>query len=430
MHPGTGARLHRGQSSQRVASRLRNVTQRFSAEKVAAEAGVSSEQVDWLVDIGVLKPREPGVFRFSDIFRVKMIGALLEAGFTSQQIEWAIAGGHFRLDWMDEFYPDDPGPGSERTFAEFSQVAGPRARLLPTIYEVLGLPKPDPSSPILVHEEQLLQRFLKEWSLTRDDETLIRAARLLAEGTRVTALGWAELLDERMAGPARQRFLRGEIERFPQEVTLAFATLVDLAPRLMEWLTLRYLEQRSVQGIVESFEQFLASRDVVHPGPTVPPAVVFVDLSGYTRLTEERGDEVAVRLSATLQREAAAAATAKGGRLVKLLGDGAMLRFPDAKRGLEAALHLLRALSVDGSLPAHAGIHAGPVVERDLDLFGRTVNLASRIAEAAGPGEVLVSEAVVDAVDDPAWQFERADAAVLKGITDPVLLFRVKVRGE
>jgi class 3 adenylate cyclase len=58
------------------------------------------------------------------------------------------------------------------------------------------------------------------------------------------------------------------------------------------------------------------------------------------------------------------------------------------------------------------------------------VNLASRIAGAAGPGEVLVSEAVVDAVDNPAWQFERADAAVLKGITDPVLQFRVRISGR
>jgi adenylate cyclase len=243
-------------------------------------------------------------------------------------------------------------------------------------------------------------------------------------------MGWAELVDERLAKPARERLERGETESFPQEVTLAFATLVDLAPQLMEWLTRRYLEQRSVEGIVEGFEQFLASRGLVHSGPIAPPAVVFVDLSGYTRLTEERGDEVAVRLAATLQREAAAAATANGGRLVKLLGDGAMLRFPDAERGLEAALGLVRAVSVDGSLHAHAGVHAGPVVERDLDLFGRTVNMASRIAEAAGPGEVLVSEAVVEAVDNPAWQFEQADAAMLKGITEPVSLFRVRLKGE
>jgi adenylate cyclase len=404
------------------------MTRTFSAEEIAAEAGVSSEQVEWLAGIGILKPREPGAFRFSDIYRVRLIAALREAGFTSEHIEWAAAEGVPSLDWLDRFYPDEPGTRSDRTFAEFSQAAGPRAGLLPTFYEIVGLPKPDPSSPIPAHEEELLQRFLDGWSLTPDDETLIRAARLVGEGTRVTALGWVELLNERVAAPARQRLERGEIDRFPQGVALAFTTLVDLAPRLMEWLTRKYLEQRSVEGIVEGFERFLASRGVVQASPAAPPAVVFVDLSGYTRLTEERGDEVAVRLAATLQREAAAAATANGGRLVKLLGDGAMLRFPDAKRAVAASLELVRALSVDRGLPAHAGIHAGPVVERDLDLFGRTVNLASRIADAAGSGEVLVSESVVEAADDPAWGFERADPEVLKGITDPVALFRVTVR--
>jgi adenylate cyclase len=94
---------------------------------------------------------------------------------------------------------------------------------------------------------------------------------------------------------------------------------------------------------------------------------------------------------------------------------------------LKAALALVRALSSDNSLPAHAGVHAGPVIERDLDLFGRTVNLASRLAEAADPGQVLVSRAVRDAVDSPAVRFERADGIVLKGITEPAPLFRAVV---
>jgi adenylate cyclase len=251
---------------------------------------------------------------------------------------------------------------------------------------------------------------------------------LIAEGTRVATMGWGELLDEQVTRPAQERLYRGEIERFPEEVRRAFRTLVRLQPLMMKWLMERYLEQRIVGSIAEGFEQFFASRNLgPPPGPTAPPAVVFVDLSGYTRLTEERGDEVAVRFATTLQREADAVASAKGGRLVKLLGDGAMLRFPDAGRGLDAALALVRALSVGGSLPAHAGVHAGPVIERDLDLFGRTVNLASRIADAAGPGEVLVSEAVVAAVDRPAIRFERSDGARLRGITEPVSLFRVIV---
>src|SRR5688572_6171357 len=105
---------------------MQGVTQAFSAEDLAAEAGVSTEQVDWLAGIGVLKPREPGAFRFSDLLRVKLIAAMLEAGFSSQHIEWAAAGGHLTFEWMDGFYPDEPGPRSKRTFAEFTQAAGPR----------------------------------------------------------------------------------------------------------------------------------------------------------------------------------------------------------------------------------------------------------------------------------------------------------------
>jgi adenylate cyclase len=404
------------------------VTRAFSASELAAEAGVSPDRIDWLLDIGILKPREPGTFRFGDVFRVKLVSALLEGGFTSEQVEWAVAEGHLNLDRVDEYQLVEPGPRSDRTFAEFMASAGPRASLLPAVYAVLGLPTPDPSSPIHADEEERLRRFLQGWSPAQSDDTLIRAARLIAEGTRMATLGWVDLIDEQVAGPARERLYRGEIGRFPEEVRATFGTLLGLQPRMMEWLFQRYVEQRSAARIVEGFEEFFASRGMgPPPRATAPPAVVFVDLSGYTMMTEEQGDEVAVGFASTLQREAEAVATANDGRLVKLLGDGAMLRFPDADRGLDAALSMVRALSVAGALPAHAGVHAGPVIERDLDLFGRTVNLASRIAEAAGPGEVLVSEAVVEAVDRPEVRFERTEGAVLKGIPEPVALFRVLV---
>jgi adenylate cyclase len=401
------------------------VSRTFSTEELAGEADVSPDRIEWLVGIGILKPPEPGTFRFGDVFRVKMVSALLESGFTSEQVEWAVSEGHLNLDRVDEYQVVEPGPRSNRTFAEFMASAGPRASLLPAVYAALGLPEPDPSSPIRTDDEERLQRFLEGWDSAGSDETLLRAARLIAEGTRMATQGWGDLFDEQVAGPARERLYRGEIERFPDEVREAFSMLLHLQPRMMEWLIQRYNEQRSVSGIVEGFEEFFASRGLrPPPRATAPPAVVFVDLSGYTRLTEERGDEVAVGFAVILQRVSDAVAAANDGRLVKLLGDGAMLWFPDAERGLNAALSLVRALSVDGSLPAHAGVHAGPVIERDLDLFGRTVNLASRLAEAAGPGEVLVSEAVRRTVDSPTVRFERADGAVLKGIIEPTPLFR------
>ena len=399
----------------------------FTRDELAAEGGVAPDRIDWLIRIGILKVREPGPFRFGDVFRVKLVAALLEGGFTSEQVEWAVSEWHLNLDRVDEYQVVEPGPPSGRTFAQFMATAGPRASLLPAVYTALGLPEPDPSQPIPTDEEDRLQRFLEGWGPAQSDETLVRAARLIAEGTRMVTLGWGDLLDEQVAGPVRERLYRGEIGTFPDEVRETFSTVLRLQPRMMEWLIQRFNEQRSVARIVEGFEEFFASRGLAPPPPTAPPAVVFVDLSGYTRLTEERGDEVAVWFASILQREAEAAAVANDGRLVKLLGDGAMLRFPDADRGLEAALALVRALTVDGTLRAHAGVHAGPVIERDLDLFGRTVNLASRIAEVAGPGEVLVTEAVRKAVDRPEVRFERTDGAVLHGITEPTPLFRAVV---
>jgi adenylate cyclase len=195
---------------------------------------------------------------------------------------------------------------------------------------------------------------------------------------------------------------------------------------MFTWLSARYLEHRSVSGIVEGFERFLASRGLAPiPEPPSPPAIVFVDLSGFTRMTREHGDASAVAAATSLQRHADAIATRHGGRLVKLLGDGAMLRLTDATVGVDAALDLVETMSGRGALSSHAGVHAGPVIERDLDVFGQTVNLASRIADAAGPGEVLASQAVADVAGDGAFGFERMPDAELKGLPGPIAIFRV-----
>jgi hypothetical protein len=79
-------------------------------------------------------------------------------------------------------------------------------------------------------------------------------------------LGWTELMDEQVAEPARQRLFRGELERFPDDVSVAIGKLTRLAPEMFLWLSGRYLEHRSVNGIVEGFERYLATRGLV-PAP-------------------------------------------------------------------------------------------------------------------------------------------------------------------
>ena len=138
------------------------------------------------------------------------------------------------------------------------------------------------------------------------------------------------------------KLLAGDLEEFPDEVRVSFTKATSLLPDLFLWLGARYLEHYSVNGIVEGFERFLASRGLgPEPDPLGPPAIVFVDLSGFTALTRDRGDESAVRAATSLQREADAAAIRHEGRLVKLLGDGAMLRLTDATVGVRAALDLV-----------------------------------------------------------------------------------------
>ncbi len=405
---------------------MRLVPRTYSIAEVAVESECSQERVRWMTSIGLLTPDEDGRLTFGAVLTVKMTSALLDSGVPAESIERAATEGMLRFQRTDEYLPYEPGPRSGRTFAEFQASAGSRAELLPAVFEVIGLPKPNPSEPIHLDEENLLERFLDAWAMAPDEDALIRAARLMAQGTRAATLGWRDLQDEQLAEPAREKLFRGELDEFPDDVRVAFTKVTHLAPEMFTWLSARYLENQTVSAIVDGFERFLATRGLAPiPEPPSPPAIVFVDLTGFTRLTRERGDESAVAAATSLQRNADATATRHGGRLVKLLGDGAMLRFTGATVGVEAALDLVDTMSDEGALSPHAGIHTGPVIERDLDLFGATVNLASRIADVAGPGEVLASEAVVEATGDGAFKFDRIGDAELKGLSGPIALYRV-----
>jgi adenylate cyclase len=146
-----------------------------------------------------------------------------------------------------------------------------------------------------------------------------------------------------------------------------------------------------------------------------PPAICFLDITGYTRLTQERGDEAAASLAERLGR-VVASSLHHGGRPVKWLGDGVMLHFRDPGPSVAAALEMVDGVAAAGLPPAHVGLHAGPVLFQEGDYFGQTVNVAARIAEFARPGEVLCSQAVVDAARDGDVVFTDIGPVELKGV--------------
>ena len=153
------------------------------------------------------------------------------------------------------------------------------------------------------------------------------------------------------------------------------------------------------------------------------PAMCFLDITGFTRLTQERGDLAAAELAERLSRVVQRTSVQHGGRPVKWLGDGVMFYFPDPGPGVLAALEMVDGVAAAGLPPAHVGLHAGPVLFQEGDFYGQTVNIASRIGEYARPGEVLVSQAVVDACDDTAVSFRAIGPVEFKGTTDAIQLY-------
>jgi adenylate cyclase len=154
-----------------------------------------------------------------------------------------------------------------------------------------------------------------------------------------------------------------------------------------------------------------------------PPAMCFLDITGYTRLTEERGDEAAADLAARLADLVRQSSQRHGGTPVKWLGDGVMFYFREPRDAVLAAVEMVKVVGSHGLPPAHVGIHAGAVVFQEGDYFGRTVNIAARIADYARPGEVLVSQEVVDAADGGPLTFTEIGPVELKGVPGTLRLY-------
>ncbi|HEY3095976.1 MAG TPA: adenylate/guanylate cyclase domain-containing protein [Acidimicrobiia bacterium] len=160
-----------------------------------------------------------------------------------------------------------------------------------------------------------------------------------------------------------------------------------------------------------------------------PGAVVFTDLVGFTEFTAEHGDEQALALLERQER-VVREALPHDARVVKDLGDGFMLWFPDAVSAVLACLALSERFEEDAAtdvpLWVRVGMHWGCPTRRGDDLVGHDVNLASRIVDVAGPGEVLLSEPVRELVDGRVRELrlDELGPVVMKGIPDAVRLYR------
>ncbi len=134
---------------------------------------------------------------------------------------------------------------------------------------------------------------------------------------------------------------------------------------------------------------------------TIPEQTfVFADLAGYTALTEAHGDDVAADVAIEFCRELNRLLPA-GAQDVKSLGDACMVRVPDPLDAVAFGVALVQDAAADRPFPhVRVGMHTGPAVRRGSDWFGAAVNVAARVAERAGPGAVLLTDATRNAIGD------------------------------
>jgi adenylate cyclase len=397
----------------------------LSASELADLAGVPQAQVERAVGLGLVEARDgDGAFLESDVQRVRLAVACERAGLPMDAIAAAVREGRLSFAFLEGAAYRRWALRSARTYRQVSQATGVPLDMLGTVLESMGFARMEPDERIREDELEIvpLLRLARSTGIL-DTVWLTRVGRAYAEGLRLAANVENEAYRARFTGPVRESGAdhRTAME-WASDMAAAFLPLVD---RTLAAVYRRQQELVWTEDMVEDIERELERTGALRrPGRV--PAMSFVDLVGYTRLTEERGDAAAAELAGTLAVLVERASREHGGEPVKWLGDGVMVHFREPAGAVLSALGMVRQLPEAGLPPAHVGIAAGPVVTQGGDYFGRTVNLAARIAAHAGPGQVLVSERVAEAGPPAGVALAEAGEVQLKGFARPVRLLEAR----
>jgi adenylate cyclase len=384
-----------------------------SRQEVARKAGVDPGYADQLIELGILKPGEGDVFSAGDVRKARWIQSLEQAGVPLDEMAAAVQRGALSFSFLDMSAFDRFAGLSGVTFQEVSRSKGIPFELLMVVREAFGLSEPSPHDYVREGELSLISTV--EHQVTRGFRPVVieRWLRVYADSLRRIAETEADWYRTEVVEPF---FEAGLTEAEMLEAQGEFGS--EMAPLTEQALLAIYRGQQEyvwTKSAVESVEGALETAGL-YKRMRRPPAVSFLDLSGFTRLTEEGGDEVAADLAARLRSLVRRSSQEHGGESVKWLGDGVMLVFPDPASGVLASLEMVERAKDEALPPARAGIHAGQVVFQEGDYFGRTVNVAARIADYARPGEVLVSQEVVDAAAGSPISFDEVGPVTLKGV--------------
>jgi adenylate cyclase len=397
----------------------------LSAAGLAGLAGVPEDEIGRMLDLGVLVAREgPAPFLANDLQKVRLAMACERAGLPMDGIASAIRAGRLSFAFLEAAPYHRWAVPSGRTYRQVSEQTGIPLDTLRETLEAMGFAWTSPEEPIREDELEVVPLIrLAISSGIFDEPWMARVGRAYAEGLRLAARVENESYRARFEEPVLASGLgqRQAMER-ASELAAQFIPLIDQA---LMGIYRRQQELVWTEHQVLNIEAALEEAGAI-ARPERVPAMCFLDLAGYTRLTEERGDQAAAELAGTLATLVERSSRSLGGHPVKWLGDGVMLHFRDPAGAVEAALTMVGQVPEAGLPPAHVGVAAGPVVVQGGDYFGRTVNLASRVAARAQAGQVLVTAPVAEAPSPGGVSFTGLGDLQLKGFAAPVRVLEAR----
>jgi adenylate cyclase len=399
----------------------------LSAAGLADLAGVTEAEVQQLVDLGILVARDGAdPFLETDAQKVRLATACEQAGLPMAGIAAAIRAGRLSFAFLEAAPYRRWGVRSARTYRQVSQETGVPLELLGSFLEAIGFAWMTPDEPIREDELEVVPLLqLGHATGFLDQVWSTRLGRGYAEGMRLIAGVEKDVWQARFIAPMLEA---GADQQTAREQAAQRSGDLNVAPLLDRALLAAYRRQQElawIEQLVEDIETALEETGALgRPGRV--PAMCFLDLVGYTRLTEEQGDQVAAALAASLAVLVDRSSREHGGVPVKWLGDGVMFHFREPAGAVLAALQMVEQLPAAGLPAAHVGVAAGPVVAQGGDYFGRTVNLAARIAAYASTSRVLVSEPVVQRAPPQGVTFVELGLVQLEGIAHPVRLLEAR----
>jgi len=345
--------------------------------------------------------------------RLQLLERLWKDGVDVETMRREIEGGRLALLPADIMLGRNQKRFSPR---EIADTTGVELHDFENLIVALGFPRPDPDREIFgIEDVHASRRFKYFLDAGVPIDKLLAVTRQIGSSAARIAQAHRDLAANDLVDPGANEY------EAAMSLRNAAGDLLPLGEQAVTYaLRSHFIEQIRSDVVAAAEPGWLG------PGKAIEVSVCFADLVGFTRLGE-RSDLERLGTVAKLLESVAIEVTNPEVRLVKLIGDAAMMVSENGEALLDAALRFIEVGQDAGEeLPAlRVGVARGWAVPQVGDWFGNPVNLASRITEAARPDSVLAEAAAVEAAGD-AFKYSRAGEHKFKGLHRPVKLFRVR----